>query len=251
MELKKVVRGYLISSKQRGEKGSLLLILTKNSLIQVLATNGNKVGGKNIPVGSIVGSLCDFDLAYKGESETGVLMLRNISIVSNFGNFASDLPTSLFFMLVSESIDELLIDDQDDAQGLLLVYQRALEILKEKKSPLGAFSLFLSKSFEFLGFEPETAGCVNCSRTDHIVSFSFEEGGFLCESCSRELLLNPLPRKELLTYKYLFQTPLEDCTPEKIDTSILISVCSSMVSFLKNDYGARLETFSLFISSLK
>ena len=57
MELKKVVRGYLISSKQRGEKGSLLLILTKNSLIQVLATNGNKVGGKNIPVGSIVGSL--------------------------------------------------------------------------------------------------------------------------------------------------------------------------------------------------
>ena len=101
MELKKVVRGYLISSKQRGEKGSLLLILTKNSLIQVLATNGNKVGGKNIPVGSMVGSLCDFDLAYKGESETGVLMLRNISIVSNFGNFASDLPTSLFFMLLS------------------------------------------------------------------------------------------------------------------------------------------------------
>ena len=132
-----------------------------------------------------------------------------------------------------------------------MVYQRALEILKEKKSPLGAFSLCLSKSFEFLGFEPETAGCVNCSRTDHIVSFSFDEGGFICESCSRELLLNPLPRKELLTYKYLFQTPLEDCTPEKIDTSILISVCSSMVNFLKNDYGARLETFSLFISSLK
>lgn len=243
-------RGFLLNSSQRGERGSLCLLLAKNGLFHILASSANKIGGKNMTIGSLTGSLCDFDLAYKGAAYEGPMMLRGVEIVEPFGDFASDLKTASFFMLVGEAVEELLVDDEDDAPSLFLVYKKSLELLKEKNAPLAAFVLFLAKSFEFLGFEPETEGCVNCGRKNQIVSFSFDEGGFLCQSCAGEIGCPILSRKELLTYKYIFQTPLEDLTPEKIAPAILLTVSDKMVSFIRESYGAKLEAYNLFRNSL-
>lgn len=251
MELRTVKRGFLLDAFQRGEKGSLCLLLATDGLYRMNATSANKIGGKNTTVGCLTGSLCDFDLAYKGASQEGPLMLRSVDLISPFGDFASDLSTASFFLLAKEAVEELLIDDKDDAPSLYLVYKRALEVLKETKDSLAAFTLFLAKSFEFLGIEPETGECVNCSRRDRIVSFSFDEGGFLCERCARQIGARPLPKKELLTYKYLFKTPLEDMTPEKILRPVLLAASDKMVSFLRENYGAKLDSYSLFLTSLE
>lgn len=247
MEKKISVEGFVVISKPHGEKGAFFTILSKNGLYKVNSSNGNQLGGKNIAVGSLTGSLCVFDLVQK---DNGPYFLRGVSIKNSFGNFASDLATSLFFMLLSECVEELLIDDQDDASGIYFVYRLTIESLKANKNPLSAFVLFISKCLEFLGIEPEISACVNCGRTDSWVSFSFDEGGFVCSSCAREIGLLTLPRKELLTYKYLFKTPIEEATPEKIDKNILFDVSDSIVGFLTSEYSAKLPSYPLFKSAL-
>lgn len=249
MEKKVVLTGFVVSHAAKGESGAILTILSSMGLYKAISTSGNKITGKNIPVGSLVGCLCDFDLAQKDENAP--YMLRGVTIRKKYVDYSSNLLTSLYFMTTSETIAKLMFDDKDDEKSLYVVYRNCLEKLEESDNVLAVLSIFLSNSFEFLGFMPQTDGCVNCGKTSQIVSFSFEEGGFVCMSCANEIGLHGLERKLLLTYKYLFTTPIEDSTPWKIDSYILLSAVDSMVMFLKDDYGTRLESYKILKEELQ
>lgn len=249
MEKKIVLTGFVVSHIAKGENGAMVTILSTLGLYKAISSNGNKISGKNIPVGSLVGCLCDFDLDQKDENAP--FMLIGVTIKKKYVYYSSSLLNSLYFMTTSEAITKLLFDDKDDEKSLYVVYKNCLEILERSNNVLAALSIFLSKSFEFLGFMPETEGCVNCGKTSQIVSFSFEEGGFVCMSCANEIGLHGLERKLLLTYKYLFNTPIEDTTPEKIDSNILMDAVDSMAMFLKEDYGTRLEAYKVLREELQ
>lgn len=248
MESKFSPAGYVLSLSKRGEYGSLAKILTKDGMVVASASNGNRISGKNIPLGSLTGCLCQFDLARKDVNSP--FMLRGVTVARKYVDFSENLDMSLFFLLAEELITKTIYDDKDDEKCAFLVYERCLELLSDSKKPLPSFVLLLAKSFEFLGFMPEVGGCVNCSNTSDIITFSFEEGGFLCRNCAREFGLCGLERKTLLTYKYLFSTPLEDSTPDRIDGSILRQVSDSMVLFLKEEYGTSLESYEMFMQQV-
>lgn len=250
MERKETERGFLLGIRPKGERGALALLLTKRGTRWAYASLGNKIGGRSTPLGSLTGSLCDFDLAYKGAGEGGPAMVRGVTVAFPFPGFSSSLSTSSFFLVLDEAVEELLVDDAEDGPGIFLVYQRAVEILRERRNSLAALALFFAKSYEFLGLEPEVHSCVCCSRTDLIVSFSLQEGGFLCDSCAKEAGALPLGRKLLLTYRYLFDAPLDEMTPERIDGRVLREAVDALVSFLRLEYGAKLSSYDLYKAAL-
>lgn len=241
MKQKIIFDGYLITNKQNGENDSLALVITSNNLKYVLTNGGNRVGKKSFPLSSSIGSLLTFECTYVDKE---LLRLNSFANKEFFGDYALDLKTSTFFLLINEIIQKLLINTETK---MFYTYQRTIEYLKKNINKVSILLFFLKNLLLDLGIEPNVNNCVNCGKTTNLVFFSFVDGGLLCNNCYKGSM--KMSRKELLTYKYIFSNKFDCEESIKIDHNVLLNVIMNIILYIEDYFSIEILNFDLFIKA--
>lgn len=241
---KTTLSGYLISVRPEGENGALALVLTPSSLVFLYHSFGNRVKGRSFPLASQIGSLTTFECnGTKGD----LLRISSYKTQAYFGDFAKDLKTSSFFMVMNEIVEKFLMDS---STKMFSTYSFVTEKLKKDGASYSLLLFFLVKLMGDLGVEPNITNCVSCGSLKNLVSFSFREGGFLCIHCFAQKGTPKMPRQELLTYRYLFSDKMDFKDLTKIPIGLLKRITLEIMDYLEDYFSVSILNKELFIQAM-
>lgn len=154
---------------------------------------------------------------------------------------------SLFYlsslMLINEMVLKLLLEEDYS-----LLYNDLLEGLKLIKSSddniYFVLLSLLSKILKINGFDMEVNKCINCSNKNNIVSFSFDDGGFLCSNCYQGTKI--FTKNELMYIRYLFLNKGMEIIPLKLDKEEYKHLLLKYFDFIESSLDVRLKSKDIF-----
>lgn len=100
---------------------------------------------------------------------------------------------------------------QDEEYSLLYEWlYRAIESLEQKRNYFDIMLIYTANVLKASGYEFEVNRCVMCGSNKNIVSFSFEDGGFLCKDCLEDENKKDLTRSQMLLIREVFNATSYD-----------------------------------------
>lgn len=227
------IEGYLISVKGRGAASSLVQILTADGLFQTTCPRG--MGGrKSFPLAAVTGALCRFEGSRKSDSHP--YSIESYSVLEPSPLTGKNLAANLAFMTAAELVVKVF-----DACPLLEGYRRFVSEVAQGQIWAGLLDL-LVEGINLSGIRPSTRSCASCGRKEDLVAFDFASGGFLCRECCLDPEAHVTGRKNLLSYRYIFETPLNERETPRLEHGFLRRAVQDSLAYLESYFGIRIET---------
>ena len=136
----------------------------------------------------------------------------------------------------------------------------ALSVM-DNAEPAGALAVsaaHLLKTFAFAGFRPSFVQCVSCGevvdarlmdpRLD-MVAVSAEDGGVLCDSCSRFSNATRVPAETLVWAQWLLMTPFATIAEKPCERRVSFDVLQLCQSWSRAHVGTRLKSIDFLLTS--
>lgn len=150
--------------------------------------------------------------------------------------------TTSTLLFLSELCNKLL--PSEEQYFLYDMLDKAIEEIKSgTDSYLVAFT-FLFNALRYQGYEFNTHECVFCHSKKNIVSFSFEDGGFVCRDCLIETYYSFT--NEELKALYDIGTGVELVQiQDKYSPLLWLGLIDKTLTFLQDSLGVRVNSFNL------
>lgn len=129
-------------------------------------------------------------------------IIKRSKILTSPLDLNSDYYLMSTLMLLSESTLHLL--QENEFYKVFSYLENAIISLKNGENYLKVALIYLAKIISISGYELEINHCVYCGSKENIVSFSFEEGGFVCKNCATEETKNDLTPRQLRLLRATF-----------------------------------------------
>jgi len=181
-------KGFILKKVDSGEADRIFTIFTKEfGKLEILAKAIRKIGSK-LRGGMEIFYLSDIEFIQGKTHKT----LTDAILIENFLNLRKDLKKLKIAFDISEIVDSLIRGEERD--------EKIWELLRETFEKLNKISLsikecwfiyyyFLWNFLSILGFKPQLNSCSICQKklVPQGLYFSFEEGGVICQNCSKKI----------------------------------------------------------------
>ena len=146
-------------------------------------------------------------------------------------------------LLIAETTKVLLQEEEKTAIFPYLL--AAVMALKNSGNIWPILLSYTAKVLKMSGYDFSVNQCVFCGTKQKIVTFSFKDGGFVCENCFEEGMEKDLTNTQMLLIRSAFNT--EDfkniqfsCNEEDAKT-----VLNKFLEFINDSYGISLKSAAL------
>lgn len=167
--------GFVSQNIAYKDNDAIISVLTKDGKKTFTAKGIQKITSKNAPN-------CRYfmisEFITQSKSEQSNQTLKNACCLKIYKRPFDDLLVSTSFLFIASLLDKL----SDSING----YDIAIfcfEKLDEGIYPLIVLNHFLKILTAGLGYQSNLSGCVSCGKKNHLISFDFESGGFICNEC--------------------------------------------------------------------
>ncbi len=184
--------GYVLSASKYQDSDAVVNILTKDGIVIGNIRGGYSYTSKN-HIGAQIFNLIEFDYNPKLKS------IQQVKLVKDYTCLYEDIVTSLAGQVIVEASLKTL---QKDDVVPFDYFEKSLEAIKEGFDPLTVCFIYLAQLSKVGGFMPELDGCLICGSQKNLVSFSFNEGGFICKNCAREENIPPTNKTYMQVVRY-------------------------------------------------
>ena len=236
------VEGFLIAVSSRGAQSSLAQIVTADGLFQATCLRGMG-GGKSFPLAAVIGALCRFEGSRKSDSHP--YCIESYTVLEPSPLTGRNLAANLAFMMAAEVIVKVF-----STCSLLAGYRRFVARMSQGEIWAGLLDL-LVEGIILSGIRPNTRACASCGQESDLIAFDLAAGGFLCRDCCLDPTEAVTGRKNLLAYRYLFETPLEERQTSRLEPSFLRGAVQDCVSYLETYFNIRIETLPTLLNLYK
>lgn len=224
----KKVTGFIFNRTPYKDNDFLLHILTdQEKEVFILAKGSAKVSSKNA-ISTQFFMINEF--IYTEKSEDGPKILKNVYTIKPYYAPYSDLFASGMFFFIYEVIQKIV-----NQMPLYHLTITCFDALENKNDPYSVGNYFLKHVCQGLGYQPSLDGCVFCHRKDHLVSFDFESGGFICSNCFKPMIHRSFSQNQL---KEIY-TFLKEDEMMMMSESTASFVFDLYVQFLKEQAGIK------------
>lgn len=232
------VDGFVFSVQPRGERASLVSVLTRDGTCY-LTLSGGMGGGKATPIKSCIGAECAFDAVRASDSSP--LFSHGFSIVSPSPIRGGNLVVDCSFLLACELVEKVF---KDGGERVFAGFSNL--VAETEKGDIGVGLLNLAvEGIGALGIEPATRQCAECGAVRNLVSFDLELGGMICQACARGRLVFP-GRDNLLSCRYLFETSLDQRETGRLKPLFKMEMFEALVRYLSDYFSVSILNFDLF-----
>ena len=155
----------------------------------------------------------------------------------------ADLRYMSSLMMINEAVNYLLSEEE---KPLVFSYlYSAIENIKNSDNPLKVVLPFLLHILKISGYDFEINECISCGSKKNITTFSFPDGGFICQKCYTNDIPKLFNKEQMLLIRNAFgiQTPYIDFT--NISDEEVLFIFDKVVEFIYDSYGHKMKSYEL------
>ncbi len=195
--------GMVLSSMPVGEYDRRIVLLTKErGKVSAFARGARR------PKSSLVAATNpfvsgDFE-AFEGRDS---YTIHSASIKNYFAELTSDISLVWYGYYFLEIADYFSLENNDETQRLILLYQAFRALLMEQFDPEFVRSVYEFKTLVINGEYPDVFRCGGCGREDGLEYISIEGRHVICNDCHSRLNGHPISASVLYALQYIAATP--------------------------------------------
>ena len=221
------------------EKDGIIDAISENGDITFLARGILDPKSKNAGLNNILVT-ADIELS---EGKYKYPFLKSSLIIENPMKVTNDYYYLSCLLLIAEATKQLLQDDEKVRIFDSLI--NSVHQLKYAEQPWEILLSYFAKLLSVGGYEFEVNSCLFCGSKKDIVTFSFADGGFVCQNCLNGQLERDLTKEQMLLIRSAFNNKdikNINFTCSKEDALIVLN---KFFEFIKDSYGVTLKSASL------
>ena len=149
------------------------------------------------------------------------------------------------------TIDEMMLNlfPEDEQQTMFPYLEKAVDNLKATNDWLMTLLQFMAHTVRMGGFQLEVNQCVMCGATKNIVTFSFSDGGFVCESCYQPEMERDLSKEQMILLRKIVNCPDYRLKSSDCKTEDLMVLFDKFTHYIEEAFGYRFKNMRLLIDS--
>ncbi len=235
------IEGIVIRQVQYKEKDAMISVLTKDGTVSFLARGILNPTSKNAS-SCLLFAYSNFTL----NSRQDKLTLTQGKLIKSYYH----LYESLEKMAAIQLVCELIIKCLDEDNGNIYPYLRnMLENLSEDYDSKTLTLICIAHILKESGYALEYDECVKCGNKKNIVSYSFNEGGFLCYHCIGKN--NPLSSEHLKTFRYIFKVDENMMNHYQLNAKITLELINKLCTYLCSCFSIKeIKAQEIYFSSI-
>lgn len=155
----------------------------------------------------------------------------------------ADLKYMSILMLIVEATNFLLGEDEKGE-----IYEFLKSTINELKNGINPYKIaisYLAKVLKISGYDFGVTECVMCGNKKNIVTFSFSDGGFICQNCYTPDIPKLFNGNQMLAIRESFLSEQVYISHVDISDEELIFVLNKFKEFIFDSYGYNLKSFDL------
>lgn len=223
------------------EKDAVISAISEDQFITFLARGINNPTSKNIAINNPL-TIADIDLM-DGNFKHPVLKSSKQIFTPLRLDMDSKYLGSLLF--INEIVNFLFPDEEKPK--MFKAIEDSVVALKKNKDWMMVLLLFMAQAIRLGGFELEVNQCVNCGSKKNIVTFSFAEGGFICQNCYSDELEHDLTKNQMILLRNIFNSrDLHLLNSFKSDEETYF-LLKKFINFIEEAFGYHFKNLRLLI----
>lgn len=155
----------------------------------------------------------------------------------------ADLKYMSVIMGMAEAINQLLNDEEQ-----VELYEPIIDSLKALKNdvnPYEVFIPFLAKVLSISGYDFDVNQCVFCGGKKQILTFSFDDGGFICQNCYLNDIPKPFNKNQLIALRQSFFKKTISIEDKLLKDDELSFIIDKFLEFIYNSFGYKMKVKEL------
>lgn len=230
--------GLVLRLSEYKEADAMVTAISSEGFFSFLAKGVKKLTSKNSSSVQPF-SVSEFVLL---KSSSGGLTLKQGTLLDNYASQGNIEAMAVLSFLQELTLKVVQEDEAPLAYPYLL---KSCSLIKEGKDPLTIGLLYFAKVLFNAGYGLDVDECVICHKKQGIVSFSYEEGGFLCKDHQNQEKASVMKLKIL---RYLFRCKESDFPRVAFEAKDTLPLYQELGEYLENLTGCRLKSLSLIKS---
>ena len=149
------------------------------------------------------------------------------------------------------TIDEMMLNlfPEDEQQVMFKTLEKAVNSLKTTNDWLMTLLQFMAHTVKMGGFQLEVNQCVLCGATKNIVTFSFSDGGFICESCYQPEMEKDLTKEQMILLRKIVNCPDYRLKSSDYKNEDLLLLFGKFSQYIEEAFGYHFKNMRLLIDS--
>ena len=149
------------------------------------------------------------------------------------------------------TIDEMMLNlfPEEEKQTMFPYLEKAVENLKNTNDWLVTLLQFMAHDVRIGGFQLEVNRCVLCGRTNNIVTFSFNDGGFICEDCYQPEMERDMSKEQMILLRKIVNCPDFHLKSSDYKTEDLLLLFDKFTHYIEEAFGYHFKNMRLLIDS--
>lgn len=225
----------VISITPYKEKDGIVDAISENGSLTFLARGILDPKSKNAGLNTNL-VVADIELS---EGKYKYPLLTSVSILESPMKLKTDYYYLGTLMVINE-VTKLLIQDEEKA-SIYPSLLEALSSLKVAKDPWIILLIYLTRVFKYTGYEFEVNRCVFCGNTKRIKTFSFADGGFVCEECLDKNTERDLTNEQMLLLREAVNAKSFSLISPYATKDNSLVIFTKFVEFIADAYGIHLK----------
>lgn len=221
------------------EKDAIVEALSQDGEMSFLAKGILDPKNKNAALNNIL-TVADIETR---EGNYKYPVLKASSIICNPLKVNNDLDYLSSLLLIAEAIKSLLQDEEKEVIFPLIM--ETIIILKSVKDIWPIVITYLAKLLKIGGYDFEVNQCVFCGSKQGILTFSFKDGGFVCQNCFEEGMERDLTNPQMLMIRAAFNNQEMSDIKFKCEKEDALVILNKFLEFISDSYGITLKSSSL------
>lgn len=242
----KSINGVVINVSPYKDESAIVSLITEKGLFSIYVNNAFKV--KN----SFKSLLIPFNyltVEYV-ESEEKFIIAKYCEVIKDYSSLLNSYKNNLFLQCLIQTISFLYnYDESFNLSSFLLI----LDSVEKKKDLLSLLLLFIGNNYNDLGIKQNSHSCVFCNSKTNIVSFSLNDGGYICSNClSKNNHINKKEDMDLFIFKYVFNNQIsEELLNKIVPVASGVKILKQLSTYLEEYFGIqKLSSIDIFINYL-
>ena len=221
------------------EKDGIIEAISPDGVISLLCRGIFDPKSKNASLNNPL-TIADIEIS---EGKYKYPVIKSSMIITSSINPRADLKYMAILMLLTESTNYLLSDDE---KPVIYEYLKAtINDLKKGTNPYKIAISYLSKILKISGYDFGVNECVMCGSRKNIVTFSFTDGGFICADCYTPDIPKLFNKMQMLALRESFLSENTSISQTEINDEELVFLLNKFKEFIHDSYGYSLKSLDL------
>ncbi len=220
------IKGLIVSASKYNETSAVITLATEEEgLVSFLCNRVYDVKSQLKPM-LIVGSTVEVFYSVRGSSYHTA---NQVKVIYDGSVLYLSYVKTCFLLLMQELCQKFFnFDDSFPVKEA----QSIVSSLSEDGDPLSLSLLLIGCIYRSLGINIDVNECVDCHKTEGIVSYDLDRGGLLCSDCAKKRSVPVQDKMTLYVLRYAFMSVDEKNMKKKVPEANGEKVLKELSSYL-------------------